>query len=256
MSLFVIAGILLFIYMSGWFVISLLKKRNDVADIAWGIGFILLAWFSYFYAGHSGIRGLAGCIMVSIWGIRLSGYIFQRNRGKSEDFRYQAWRNAWGNLFYIRSYFQVYLLQGLFLYLISLPILFINGSVATPFTFTDYAGILIWVTGFLIEAIADAQLAKFIRLPLNKGKIMQTGLWQYSRHPNYFGEVVLWWGIGITGLGVPGGWIGLAGSLTITLLILFVSGVPMLEKKYEGREDFEEYKKRTSRFILLPPRRN
>ncbi len=85
---------------------------------------------------------------------------------------------------------------------------------------------------------------------------MQTGLWQYSRHPNYFGEVVLWWGIGITGLGVPGGWIGLAGSLTITLLILFVSGVPMLEKKYEGREDFEEYKKRTSRFILLPPRRN
>ncbi|MBX7242768.1 MAG: DUF1295 domain-containing protein [Bacteroidia bacterium] len=254
MNLFLIAAILLFLYMNGWFGISLLKKRNDIADIAWGAGFILLAWFSFFYAETAGLRGIIVCILVSIWGIRLSGYIHRRNKGAAEDFRYQEWRNAWGKSFYIRSYLQVYMLQGFFLFLIALPVLIINTSSGSPLKITDIAGFIIWAGGFLLESIADHQLAQFKKNRANKGKIMESGLWKYSRHPNYFGEVVLWWGIGIMGLGVPGGWIGLAGPLTITVLILFVSGVPMLEKKYEGRSDFEAYKRRTSVFIPLPPR--
>ena len=178
------------------------------------------------------------CVLVSIWGIRLAWHIHARNKGKGEDYRYLAWRKQWGNWFYLRSYLQVYLLQGVLLFLISLPLFVINAQGGGSLGLLDFVGVFVWLIGFIFETVGDAQLARFIQNPLNKGKLMQGGLWGYTRHPNYFGEVTLWWGIGIISLSVPyGGW-GLLGPVIITYLILKVSGIPLLEKKMEQHPDF------------------
>jgi steroid 5-alpha reductase family enzyme len=255
MNYFLTLATILVVYMSLWFTTSLIKKRNDVADIAWGLGFVLITWVSYLISNDSGVRGLFVGTLVSIWGLRLAWHIYARNRNKKEDYRYLLWRKEWGKWFYLRSYAQVYLLQGALLFLIVLPVLLINKNAGQGLGFLDIAGILLWLIGFFFESVGDAQLAKFIKSPLNKGKLMQNGLWKYTRHPNYFGEVTQWWGIWLIALSAPNGWLGIIGPITITILILFVSGVPLLEKKYAGRADFEEYKKRTSMFIPLPPKK-
>jgi steroid 5-alpha reductase family enzyme len=222
--------------------------------VAWGLGFILLAWISYFLYADSNLRGLLVGVLVTIWGLRLAWHIYLRNKGKTEDYRYLAWRKQWGDWFYFRSYFQVYILQGLFLFLIILPVLFINKNVSQGINIVDIIGVLIWLVGFFFEVVGDMQLSRFIKNPLNKGKIMQSGLWKYTRHPNYFGEVTGWWGIWLIAFSVSDGWISIIGPLTITILILKVSGIPLLEKKMEENPLFVEYKKRTSVFIPLPPR--
>ena len=246
---------LLWAYVSLWFLISLFKRRNDVADVAWGLGFVLVAWTSFFLAGGSGTRGLLVCILVSVWGVRLAWHIDARHRGKAEDFRYMAWRREWGKWFYARSYAQVYVLQGALLFIVVLPVLMINRSTGTTFGFLNGIGACIWLFGFLFESVGDAELARFARDPHNRGKILQNGLWRYTRHPNYFGEVVQWWGIWVVAVGVPGGWFSIVGPLTITLLILKVSGVPMLEKKMAENPDFAEYRRRTSVFVPWVPKR-
>lgn len=243
--------LVLFAYMNLWFVISLIKKRNDVADIAWGLGFVMMAWTSYFLLGDSTMRGLLANILVSIWGLRLAWYIYARNKNKEEDYRYLAWRKEWGKWFYPRSYLQVYLLQGFFLFLIILPVLIINKTAGYTLGAIDFIGVTIWVIGFYFETIGDAQLARFIKNPANKGKLIQSGLWAYTRHPNYFGEVTQWWGLWLICLSVSGGWLGIIGPITITFLILKVSGIPMLEKKMAEHPDFAEYKQRVSVFFPL-----
>jgi steroid 5-alpha reductase family enzyme len=247
-------GVVLWGYMTLWFVVSLVKRRNDVADVAWGLGFVLLAWASFFLSGGSGMRSLLAGILVSVWGLRLAWHIQGRHRGKPEDFRYMAWRREWGSWFYARSYVQVYLLQGALLFLVSLPVLLINRSPGGAFGALEVVGVCVWLFGFLFESVGDAELARFTRDPIKRGKILQSGLWRYTRHPNYFGEVVQWWGIWLLAVGVPGGWFGIVGPLTITLLILKVSGIPMLEKKMTENPDFAEYKRRTSVFLPWFPK--
>jgi steroid 5-alpha reductase family enzyme len=254
MNYFLTLGLVLFVYMSFWFIVSLVKKRNDIADVAWGLGFVLLAWVSFFLVGHSSFRGLIICILVSIWGLRLAWHIYNRNKGKMEDYRYLAWRKEWGKWFYIRSYLQVYILQGVLLFLIVLPVLIINKNIGQDINILDIFGILVWIVGFSFESIGDKQLSKFISNPVNKGKIMQNGLWKYTRHPNYFGEVTQWWGIWFVALSVPFGLLSIIGPITINILILKVSGIPLLEKKMEESPEFAKYKKRTSKFIPLPPK--
>ena len=249
MDYFLALGLLLFCYMSAWFVLSLVKKRNDVADTAWGLGFMLLAWVSFYLGQAQGARGILVGVLVSIWGMRLAWHIHRRNKDKAEDYRYAKWREEWGRWFYVRSYGQVYLLQGFLLFLIVFPILLINKSIGQDLGFLDFIGLAVWILGFMFESVADAELARFIKDPANKGKLMQSGLWRYTRHPNYFGEVTMWWGIWCIALSVPYGFFGIIGPITITILILKVSGIPMLEKKMGENPEFAEYKRRTSMFI-------
>lgn len=244
--------LILFAYMSLWFAFSLIKKRNDVADVAWGLGFVLMTWVSFFMSNDFGARGLLVGILVSAWGFRLAWHIHARNKGKAEDYRYLEWRKKWGKWFYIRSYFQVYLLQGLFLFLIVMPVLLINKHAGVRLGMLDFISVAVWILGFLFESVSDAQLARFIKDPANKGKLMQSGLWAYTRHPNYFGEVTQWWGIWLIALSVPNGVFAIIGPITITFLILKVSGIPMLEKKMAKHPDFAEYKNKVSVFIPLP----
>ena len=252
MNYFLTLAVILFVYMNFWFVLSLIKKRNDIADVAWGMGFILLSWISIFISENYSLRGILIAVLVSIWGFRLAIHIHERNKNKTEDYRYLAWRKEWGKWFYIRSYLQVYILQGIFLYMIAIPILIINSSMQRNFGLFDLIGISIWILGFYFEVVGDFQLAQFIKNSKNKGKLMQSGLWAYTRHPNYFGEVTMWWGIGVMAIFASGNLLSLLGPATITFLILKVSGIPLLEKKMEQNPDFAEYKKRVSVFLPLP----
>ena len=251
MNYYLILALILLVYMSLWFVVSLIKKRNDVADVAWGLGFVLMAWTSFLLAGDFSIRGLLVCTLVSIWGLRLAWHIHTRNSGKAEDYRYLEWREQWGKWFYLRSYVQVYVLQGFLLFLIVLPVLLINKSSGSFLGWTDFTGVAVWFFGFYFEVVGDAQLSRFLKNPENKGKLMQRGLWAYTRHPNYFGEVTQWWGLWLLSLAVFGGWIGIIGPITITFLIFNVSGISMLEKKMEKNPEFAEYKRRVSVFFPL-----
>ena len=253
MNHYLILALALFAYMLFWFIVSVLIKRNDVADVAWGIGFVVMAWLSFFL-GDQYPKALLVNVLVSIWGLRLAWHIFLRNKGKSEDFRYYQWRMEWKH-FYVRSFFQVFMLQGLFLFVTVLPVIYINTHSSVGFHFLDGAGVLLWLTGFYFETVGDYQLKQFKSYPANKGKIITTGLWRYTRHPNYFGEVIQWWGIFIMTVTLPGGWMTIIGPLTITYLVRFVSGVPMLERKYAGNEEFDQYKRKTSVFFPLPPGR-
>lgn len=240
--------------MSFWFIVSLMKKRNDVADVAWGLGFVLMSWSSLFLSDFFGARGILVTILVTIWGLRLSWHIHQRNKNKKEDYRYLNWRKEWGKWFYLRSYFQVYILQGFLLFLIVSPILIINKNFNNQLSYFDFIGLLVWLFGFYFEVVGDAQLAKFIKNPANKGKLMQSGLWSYTRHPNYFGEVTQWWGLWLIALAVNDGWIGFISPATITFLILKVSGIPMLEEKMQKKSGFQDYKKRVNKFFPWPNR--
>lgn len=253
MNLYLILALCLFGYMTCWFVISVVTQRNDVADIAWGLGFVLLAWVSQFLSEYS-LKAFLVNGLVTVWGLRLAVHIYYRLQTKPEDARYHQWRKRW-RWFYLRSFVQVYLLQGVLLYLIALPVIAINHSASTTFGFIELVGLFIWGLGFYFESVGDRQLKNFLTQPGNKGKIMDQGLWRYSRHPNYFGEVTQWWGIFLIALSIPGLVFTIVGPLTITVLILFVSGIPLLEKKYAGKPQYEEYKQQTSVFIPLPPRK-
>ena len=255
MNYYLNTALILFFYMSAWFVISLIKKRNDVADIAWGLGFVIISWTSFFISSEYSPRSIFVNLLVTIWGLRLAFHIYKRNRKKQEDYRYMQWRNDWGRWFLLRSYLQVYLLQGFFLFMIVFSVVFINKSSISAISFYDIFGFIVWLIGFFFEVVGDFQLANFIKNPENKGRIMQTGLWKYTRHPNYFGEVAQWWGIFIIALSLPYGFITIISPITITILILFISGIPLLEKKMLENLEFIEYKKRTSVFIPLFPKK-
>lgn len=247
-------ALLVFVYMTAWFGISVWKKRNDVADIAWGLGFILLSWTAFLNSSTQTTRGAIVAVLVTIWGLRLASHIYKRNKGKTEDSRYLKWRETWGRWFYLRSYLQVYILQGIFLFIISLPIIQVNLKTNVHFGLLDIIGVLVWLFGFVFESVADRELAKFIGDPNNKGKILQTGLWKYSRHPNYFGEVLSWWGIWLMSVSVAGGVYTIFGPITITVLILFVSGVPLLEERMKSREGYLEYVRKTNKFFPWRPK--
>lgn len=254
MNTFLITAGTVLTYMAGWFVVAQIRGRNDIADVAWGLGFVLAAAVSLVAGGLYSSRALLVSALVLIWGVRLALHIHGRNRGKGEDKRYRQWREEWGRWFVLRSFLQVFMLQGVLLLLVAVPIIYINAAAAVPLGWLDLPGLLVWLTGFFFEALGDWQLLRFIRDPRNKGTLMTSGLWRYTRHPNYFGEVTLWWGIWLIACNLPGGWLTVVGPLTITILILKVSGIPMLEKHYQERADFQEYKRRTSPFFPLPPK--
>jgi steroid 5-alpha reductase family enzyme len=246
------AGI--FFYMTSIFVLALIKKDNSIVDIAWGGGFLLIAVLTLFQDPGISPRQILMLVLVSLWSFRLSFYIFFRNRNRGEDFRYSNWRKKWGKWFVPRSYFQVFLLQGALMLVISLPIILVNHAPNHSLGILDLLGVLLWLFGFLFETIGDLQMFRFKRDAENHGKILQQGLWRYTRHPNYFGEAILWWGLALIALEVPGGQAALIGPAVLTFLLVKVSGVAMLEKKYLEHPDFREYARRTSSFIPWIPK--
>ncbi len=238
-------------------VVSLILKDASIVDSFWGIGFVIVAWTSYVLTDGYPLRKLILCSLVTIWGVRLGTHIFIRNHGKGEDYRYQAMRRHHGEKFWIVSLFTVFLFQGLLLWFISMPLQIAQVSpLPNHLTLFDYLGVGLWAIGFAFEAIGDWQLKRFKADVANKGKVMDRGLWRYTRHPNYFGDATLWWGYFLIACAVPNGWMTVLSPLTMTFFLMNVSGVSLLEKSLKKTKPaYADYIARTSSFFPLPPRR-
>lgn len=250
--LLIVSAIFLFLFMSGWFLIAKSRRRLDSVDIAWGLGFVLIAWVTELQKPSS--RSLLVATLIAIWGIRLSKHIYKRSKFRGEDRRYKELSSKWKRFFWLRAYISIFIFQGLLLFLISAPVFVApNAKLSGHWSLLSYYGALLWAIGFIIEAVSDKQLSNYLKMK-DRPKVLQTGLWQNSRHPNYFGELVQWWAIGIIVLQVSYGWVGLIGPLILSILIVFVSGIPPIERHRSKDKEYFEYQKRTS--VLLPlPRR-
>lgn len=236
------------------FALALYRKNNGIADVFWGLYFWILTLSAFALFSDGSVRQILLFALVTLWALRLALHIGKRNWSKGEDPRYAAMRLRWGRHQILGSFLQVFVLQGLLAFIVISPVLWAMMNSTNTLGLLDFFGLVLWCFGFLFESIGDAQLAAFVKTK-KPGEIMTKGLWKYTRHPNYFGEVVQWWGIFLIVLAAPAPlWLAI-GPLTITLLILFVSGVPLLEKHYEGNSAFEEYKKRTPVFIPWFPKK-
>lgn len=246
----VAAAVLMLVF---W-VISLVRRDASIADIAWGLVFVVIAWTSW-VAGEQTEASLIAALAVTVWGSRLAIYIGVRNAGHGEDRRYQAMRERRPGTFWLWSLFGVFILQGLLALFVSLPVQSLGSvSDAVPGP-VAWLGLAVFLVGLGFEAIGDAQLAAFKRDPANRGKVMDGGLWRYTRHPNYFGDALLWWGIWLIAIGSGAAWWTLIGPALMTFLLVRVSGVAMLESDMaDRRPGYAEYIRRTSAFIPRPPR--
>lgn len=254
-----VAGII-FIFMCYVFVLAQIFKNNSIVDIFWGIGFIVVV--AYFVFTSNSLLERQSILLskhlvnlcVTIWGIRLAVYIYSRNKGKGEDWRYINFRKIWSKHHiphWLGAFFQVFMLQGFFMLIVALPIIYVN-TTFSGVNFLTIIGLLIWITGFVFEAVGDHQLAAFKKKEINKGKTMRYGLWKYTRHPNYFGEMLLWWGIWIMSVNFSTpilSLISIISPLTITWLLTRVSGVPLLESKYKDNPEYQEYVRSTPSFF-------
>jgi steroid 5-alpha reductase family enzyme len=253
-----LAAVVLLAYMTLVYVYALKIKNNSIADIAYGGGFVVVGGTA-FAVGSQPKIGLYVLGLVLFWAIRLSGRIYKRNHKKPEDFRYAAWRKQWKWL-KLRSYLQVFVLQGVIIYIVALPILAIAVHPTQSLHVASLLlGSLVWLIGYFFEVVGDAQLDAFLKIRPEKRptKFIESGLWRYTRHPNYFGEATMWWGLAIIANGNSSlGLIIWASPVLITYLLLFVSGVPLLEKRWAGDKAWEKYKAKTSVFLPLPPKGN
>ncbi len=232
--------------------ISLALKDASIVDIFWGLGFVVVAWICYFATNGFAPRKLLLTTLVTIWGLRLALYLFWRNHGKGEDYRYQSMRKRIGKNFPLVSLVVVFVFQGVLIWLISLPIQAAQAS-SEQFTAFDFIGVALWAIGLTFEAVGDWQLATFKSDPSNKGKVMNRGLWRYTRHPNYFGDALLWWGVFCFAL--PKGWWTMVSPLAMTVLLLKISGVALLEKTLsKTKPQYEAYVRRTNAFLPWFPK--
>jgi steroid 5-alpha reductase family enzyme len=233
--------------------VSVRIKDVSIVDPFWGLGFVLITLVYYITGGLRTGRSYLAIVLITIWAVRLSYHLFIRNRQEGEDPRYRAMREHHGKRFLWISLFTVFLLQGILLWIISMPLL---GSVISdlPLGYWDLMGSLIFFTGLTVESISDKQLARFRENPSNTGLVLDTGFWRYSRHPNYFGETILWWGIYLIAVGGEAYWT-VVGPALLTFLLLRISGVTLLEKGLnKSRPDYHKYVETTSPFILWPPK--
>ncbi len=232
--------------------VSIVLKDASIIDIFWGLGFVILAWTYKYILSANSDRSLIICVLVSIWGIRLALYLANRNLGKGEDYRYQEWRKEYGTSFWWVSYLRVFLLQGLLLWIIGATLLVAQTS--NVWTVVDYLGIILWTIGLAFEAVGDYQLAQFKKNTDNKGKVLDSGLWRYTRHPNYFGDAVLWWGI-FCFAASAGAWWTVFSPILMTFLLMKVSGVALLEKTLiQTKPQYKDYIGRTSAFFPTIPK--
>ena len=254
LSAYLIALLVILTAGTGVWLVSMLKRDVSIVDSLWSMMFLLAAVTYDLTLSDSGPRASLTLVLVAVWALRLFGYITWRNWGEEEDRRYQQIRANNQPNFELKSLFIVFVLQGVIAWIVSLPLIIAIGSPA-PLGMLDYLGIGLWAFGMLFEAGGDFQLARFKADPDNSGKVMDRGLWRYTRHPNYFGNACIWWGFGLLAVSAGHWWV-LLSPVLMTFLLLKVSGVSLLEQDIgERRPAYADYVARTSAFLPLPPRR-
>jgi steroid 5-alpha reductase family enzyme len=235
--------------------VSLFRRDASIVDIFWGLGFVMLAWLSFGLRSSSSPRALLLAVLVSIWGARLSSYLTWRNWGKPEDYRYAAMRERHGRRFPLVSLLTVFGLQGILMWIVSLPVQ-VGIVKAETFLLPAAIGVIFSAVGILFESLGDYQLARFKANPANRGRLMDQGLWRYTRHPNYFGDFLVWWGLYLLAAQPGSWWWTIMGPLLMSLLLIRVSGVRLLEDSLRSRvAGYAEYVRNTSAFFPLPPKK-
>lgn len=246
----------IFLFMVTMFIIAQLIKDNSIVDIGWGLGFVIIAFVSYFASeGEHTLRQTIVLTLVSLWGIRLFLHLLIRSIGRGEDFRYANFRKQWGKNVRIIAFFRVFMMQGAIMLLLAYPIVLVNVADSSGFDIFAALGLIVWLIGFLFQSIGDYQLEHFKKRKKHKEEILKSGLWRYSRHPNYFGEAAMWWGVYLIVIGAQNGWTAFFSAAFINLLLLKVSGVPFLDKRYAGNEEYQIYKQETNLFIPWFPKK-
>ncbi len=257
MTLFLHASLIVLTLLILLWLLSVFIQNVSIIDLFWGMGFVVINTFYVFTSGDLTIRKLILLVLVTVWGVRLSVYLAWRNIGKGEDFRYQEFRRHYGpERYWWVSFFQTFLLQSLLMIMISTPLLGVNiGDNSHSLCLFDYLGIFVWIVGFTFEAGGDYQLARFKSNPKNKGKVLHTGFWRYTRHPNYFGDAAVWWSYALFSIAAGNYWYAM-GSVLMTLLIIKVSGVALLEKSLTNtKPEYQEYIRKTNAFFPWFPKK-
>ncbi len=261
-SLAVAAGLFLLTAVTLLWLLSLLLKDAGIVDVFWGLGFVSVYWFGYLFvqAGRipqepAAARHLLVGLLVTVWGLRLAYHILRRNWGKSEDFRYARWRQEAGHAWWWRSYFKVFLLQGLILWLVAWPLLALLVETNTrPLGLLDLLAVMVWGIGMFFEVGGDWQLQRFKNDPANEGRLLSSGLWRYTRHPNYFGDALVWWGFYLFAA-ASGAWWTIFSPLLMTYLLRRVSGVAMLERTLrQTKPGYSAYVAQTNAFLPGRPK--
>jgi len=255
MNVFTVNLLVIVVVMTSVWILSTVIRDASIVDIVWGLGFVLVAWAVRLRVDGLDARQNLLVLMTTVWGLRLSVYLAWRNHGKGEDFRYVAMRRHWGPRFPIISLFTVYGLQGLLMFVVSLGVQLGQVPDTPAVGWLAGLGVVVWAVGLFFEVVGDAQLARFKADETNKGKVMDRGLWRYTRHPNYFGDACVWWGIALVAAETTLGLWGLLGAVVMTVLLRRVSGVVLLEKSLGKRKPgYAEYVARTSAFLPRPPK--
>ena len=257
-QLYGLVVLFVFVFMTALWVASLVLRNSSIVDPMWGAGLVLANWVAFLLTpdGYPARKWLIS-ILITLWGLRLTIHLLRRNWGKGEDYRYREWREQAGAKWWWYSYFKVFLIQGAVMCVLAAPFLAAHHSPApATLTILDLVAVPIWATGFFFEAVGDWQLSRFLANPANKGKVLRTGLWRYTRHPNYFGESTMWWGHYLVAVSVPNGIWSIASPILITFLLLRVSGVTLLEKTMkDATQGYREYVETTSAFVPWFPRK-
>ena len=234
-------------------IVSVVRKDVSIVDSIWSLMFLAGAAVYASAAPEYGLRAQVILALLLLWALRLALYLTWRNWGESEDRRYQAIRARNQPHFALKSLFIIFGFQALLAWIISLP-LWPALTHSNSFSVLDGIAIVLWSSGMLFETVGDWQLARFKADPTNKGQVMDRGLWRYTRHPNYFGECLIWWGFFLFALST-GAWWSVLSPLLMTWLLLKFSGVVMLEQTIsERRPAYREYIARTNAFIPGKPR--
>ena len=244
------------VVMVATWLVSLPLRNASIIDPVWPIGFVVVGWVAGLTGRGDALRVTVLVAAVTVWGLRLGVHLFTRNRGHGEDFRYVEMREKHGDRFWLISLFTVFATQGVLMWVVSLPLQLGSGidGRATGWAVLLVAGIAVWLLGFVFESVGDAQLTRFKADPASKGQVMDKGLWRYTRHPNYFGDACVWWGLWLAGIS---GWLGLATVLSpvaMTYFLVYGTGARPTEKLMAGRPGFAEYCSRTSFFVPRPPK--
>ncbi|MGD2060529.1 MAG: DUF1295 domain-containing protein [Acidimicrobiia bacterium] len=247
------AALAIAILMLVTWVVSVVVNDASIVDIIWGFGFVVATWSAFLVADGNTGRGWLVAILVTVWGLRLSGYLAWRNVGKGEDKRYQAMRRKNPDSFWIVSLYKVFGLQAALMWVVAVPPVVTQTS-ASQLYWLDWVGVGLWLVGLFFETVGDIQLARFKANPENKGKVMDRGLWRYTRHPNYFGDFCVWWGIYVIAA-AGGSWWTVFSPLVMTALLMRYSGAGLLEKTItKRRPGYQEYIERTNAFFPGPPK--
>jgi steroid 5-alpha reductase family enzyme len=247
-----ILGNMLILALAAW-VVSVIIRNVSIVDSLWSLFFVIAGVTCFLTLEPASARSQLLLVLLIVWAARLSIYITVRNWGEGEDYRYQAIRKRNEPGFVVKSLYIVFGLQAVLAWIVAVPLLPAMTS-DLPFGILDAIAVALWAIGFGFEAIGDYQLSRFLKNPDNKGKVMQSGLWKYTRHPNYFGDCCVWWSFYLFAV-AAGGWWAILSPILMTVLLLRISGVALLEKTIgKRRPEYEAYRARTSAFFPLPPK--